>query len=67
MKLGLLGGNTKAKILDLRRECVTMLRLLDFAEHYVTSNIGRSSSSAIIADSLKEFSGVEKGAQKTAV
>lgn len=41
MKLGLLGGNTKAKILDLRRECGTMLSLLDFAEYYVTSNIRR--------------------------
>ena len=41
MKLGLLGGNTKAKILDLRRECGTMLKLLDFAEYFVTSNIRR--------------------------
>ena len=41
MKLGLLGGNTKAKILDLRRECGTMLELLDFAEYFVTSNIRR--------------------------
>ncbi len=41
MKLGLLGGNTKAKILDLRRECSTMLELLDFAEYFVTSNIRR--------------------------
>ena len=39
MKLGLLGDNTKAKILDLRRECGTMLKLLDFAEHFVASNI----------------------------
>lgn len=41
MKLGLLGGNTKAKILDLRRESGTMLKLLDFAEYFVTSNIRR--------------------------
>ena len=41
MKLGLLGGNTKAKILDLRRECGTMLKLLDFAEYFVASNIRR--------------------------
>ena len=41
MKLGLLGGNTKAKILDLRRKCGTMLKLLDFAEYFVTSNIRR--------------------------
>lgn len=41
MKLGLLGGNTKAKILDLRRECGTMLKLLDFAEYFVVSNIRR--------------------------
>lgn len=41
LKLGLLGGNTKAKILDLRRECSTMLKLLDFAEYFVTSNIRR--------------------------
>ena len=39
MKLGLLGGNTKTKILDLRRECGAMLKLLDFAEYFVTSNI----------------------------
>ena len=41
MKLGLLGGNTKTKILDLRRECGAMLKLLDFAEYFVTSNIRR--------------------------
>ena len=39
MKLGLLGGNTKDKILDLRRECGTMLKLLDFAKYFVASNI----------------------------
>ena len=40
-QMGLLGSNTKAKILDLRRECGTMLKLLDFAEYFVTSNIRR--------------------------
>lgn len=41
MKLGLLGGNTKAKILDLRQECGPMLDLLDLAEYFVMSNIRR--------------------------
>lgn len=39
MKLGLLAGNTKAKILDLRQECGTLFELLDLAEHFVASNI----------------------------
>lgn len=41
MMLGLLGGNTKAKILDLHRETGTMLKLLDYAEYFATSNIRR--------------------------
>lgn len=41
IKMGLLAGNNKVDILDLRQECLPMLRLLDRAEYFIASNIRR--------------------------
>lgn len=41
MKLGLLAGNDKVNILDLRQESGPLIELLDRAEYFVISNIRR--------------------------
>lgn len=41
IKLGLLAGNSKLDILDLRQECLPLIQLLKHAEFFVVSNIRR--------------------------
>lgn len=41
LKLGLLAGNNKLDILDLKQECLPLIQLLKHAEFFVISNIRR--------------------------